>query len=567
MTARDTLYLLRHDAENNPNYASWIHGVDLPYQVIDEPQFDWDIPANAAMIVTHNQYRYEEVSILRRARELQIPTLVLADGILEYRNTWENPNLPDGAIYQPVIGHKLACIGRSQQRLVEAWNEPGTVELVGIPRLDGCLQPHHTTRVVDGEFHLLIATARTPGFTPEQMAVTRQSLVDIRDWLASHPTINGERIVPTWRISPQLADELQVASNPHNVYQGELIQALAQVDAVMTTPSTVALEGMLAGRPVVWLDYHLVPPLINVVWTIQCQKHIEPVLNELLAPPPQKLDLQRTFLLDSLECQSPARDRLIKLVTEMTRLGQEAHQQQHNLVLPPRILVDKAHESSLFQTHHEQTGSPRQDSIQDASRLEQVALDHANRLIAELQLRLEQVSSELQQQQHEARKLNTKTDRLQAQLEEARELQQDTRNELRQAREQAKEAAHELTQAQRQVTEHQKSVNQLTNRLALEEKAVERLREDLQNTRRELSQRTREQETLSNKLTRTQARLGEHRRRAKRLENQLQTLTSHWLVGKSIRLSRIEVDLAQLPDSHQEAPEDDSQRVNSDDLS
>lgn len=544
MPARDTLYLLCHDAENDPNYSSWIHNVGLRYGVIDRPSSDWEIPENAAIIVTHNQYRFEEVSVLRRASLQNIPTLVLADGILEYRNTWDNPLIPEGAVFQPVIGHKLACIGQSQLRLIDAWNGPGTGELVGMPRLDGCLKPHHKSRVVPGEFHVLIATARTPGFTSQQVETTRQSLTDLRDWLAKHPTINGERLVTSWRISSDLADELNIETTPHNSVQNELIQALDRVDAVITTPSTVALEGMLAGRPVAWLDYHQAPALIGVVWTIQCQSHIASVMHQLLAPPPQKLDLQRTFLLDSLECQTPASDRLIKLVQVMARCGNEAYLSQGKLVLPHRVLADRTPDGDSKIIHSEDAPRARTSSQSSSTtaKITQIALDHADRKVSELENQLAEVRAELRAQEQELRRLNSKVDRVHLQLENARQNHESTKAELRQSREELTQTAQDLSSCKRQSNQRKQANSQLTHRLSAETKAVERLRDELKSTRRELSQQRRESERVAEKLELTRERLINQQNRATNLAQQMNELRSHWLVGNTIRLARLRLD-------------------------
>ncbi len=76
------------------------------------------------------------MTLLRRAVERGIPTLILADGILEYRNTWEHPQLPAGSLFQPVLGHKIACLGRSQARILESWHNGNRCEVTGSPRFD-----------------------------------------------------------------------------------------------------------------------------------------------------------------------------------------------------------------------------------------------------------------------------------------------------------------------------------------------------------------------------------------------------------------------------------------------
>ena len=86
-------------------------------------------------------YRWEGLAALRKlsADHPRLPLLVLADGILEYRNTWLNPGLPAGCMFQPLLGHKVACVGKSQARVLESWGNVGKCELVGLPRLDSVI--------------------------------------------------------------------------------------------------------------------------------------------------------------------------------------------------------------------------------------------------------------------------------------------------------------------------------------------------------------------------------------------------------------------------------------------
>ena len=63
--------------------------------------------------------------------------------------------------------------------MIESWGNPGRCEVVGMPRLDH-LNSRPTTPIrTEGPFRLLIATANTPAFTPQQ----RQSLVNSLQYL------------------------------------------------------------------------------------------------------------------------------------------------------------------------------------------------------------------------------------------------------------------------------------------------------------------------------------------------------------------------------------------------
>ena len=68
-----------------------------------------------------------------------IPTLHFLDGVLEWRNLFENPyydldSIPNPPLHSITCASKLACIGPSQARQLEAMGHYGKCEVVGAPR-------------------------------------------------------------------------------------------------------------------------------------------------------------------------------------------------------------------------------------------------------------------------------------------------------------------------------------------------------------------------------------------------------------------------------------------------
>ena len=186
-----------------------------------------------------------------------VPTIYLVDGILEWRNAWEN-HLQEPACpftMRPVLCDKVAVIGRSQARVLSSWGNAGKIELVGIPRLDGLAERWRENEdvkaAVDANppFRVLVTSAKTPGFTPEQMEVTRQSLTDLKSWFDTNDVVDGRAIEVTWRLTAGLEDRLAVTNQLSGLDGQELQDELANCDALITTPSTAMLEGMLQGKP------------------------------------------------------------------------------------------------------------------------------------------------------------------------------------------------------------------------------------------------------------------------------------------------------------------------------
>jgi hypothetical protein len=267
----------------------------------------------------------------------QVASLQIMDGITEWRNTWTRRVLPfQRPLNQPVLAHKVACLGAADARLFEAWGNVGKCEIIGMPRIDSLIQLGKSMRlepVTDRPLRLLVMTARTPGFTPQEVETTLQSLRDLRDHLAKRDDVQV-----IWRITKGLHKELQVQNTFRDPSGQELHEILAQVDAVITTPSTAMLEGMLYGLPVALLDYHNCPLYVHAAWRITSREHIEPTLEDLATVPLERMLYQDFCLHDALSCRTPALPRLIKLIEEMIRIKRECHAEQKELTFPHRII-------------------------------------------------------------------------------------------------------------------------------------------------------------------------------------------------------------------------------------
>ena len=322
----------------------------LPSTVVDESLVDWPIPSDAGIIITHMHYRWEELSTLRKVLEQNsVPTLVLSDGILEYRNTWEHPRLVDGSIFQPLFGHKLACIGRGQARVVESWGNPGRCEVVGLPRFDS-VEPTKVAPVQkSGPFRVLIATANTPAFDDQQRKTVVASLEAIQDWLKSNPTVNDRPIEVTWRLSDGLDVEIGISEAAPAKDEDEpddrppIGDVIESVDAVITTPSTMYLESVMRNRPTALLDFHNSPQYVTAAWTINSSNQLDWLFGELELPPAHKMMFQEFILADQLECRTPAKPRLLRLIDEMVADGVDSREKGKALSFSPRILEDDQH--------------------------------------------------------------------------------------------------------------------------------------------------------------------------------------------------------------------------------
>jgi hypothetical protein len=299
----------------------------------------WDVEAlkehHPDLVLCLNDWPYEVAQCLDVARNLRTPSLVLQDGILEWRCQYENPLFGSGGgapQHQPVLADKIACLGNQSARQIAAWGNAHKVEVTGMPRLD-YLVGHDFSPPKRPGSRLLVMTAKNAGFTDEQKATTLQSLRDVKTHLAG---LQG--VEQIWRIGRSLAETLGVENRFTAVSSQELVSVLQEVDAVITTPSTAMLEAMILRRPVAALDYHNVPRFVPTAWTISSYEHIPHTVAELLNPPHRKLEFQGDCLRDCLACDSPASRKVVRLIEEMVAWGHEARSKDSPWNMPANLL-------------------------------------------------------------------------------------------------------------------------------------------------------------------------------------------------------------------------------------
>lgn len=352
-------------------------------------------PGDLAIFYSEHFDRFRDACL--RLREKQVATLYMVDGILEWRNAWENSPDEVACPYtmRPVLSHKVACIGNSQARVLESWGNVDKVEVVGIPRLDSYRDAVHR-RIPDPDvFRVLAMTAKSPAFTEQQYRDVRQSLLDLKAWGGRHPELQGRRVEFVWRLTGELANEIGVDNQLTDLTGGELAQTLADVDAVITTPSTAMIEAMLIGLPVAVLDYHNCPHYVTSGWDICSAEHIDPTLEQLASPPETRMMFQRFQLDDSLNLNNDATDRLVALVQGMLEIAAQQLGRKQPLTFPAKLLPPIG-EIAIDFSHQRLFADVPEFSEVDPAVL-QVELSHARREIKYLNRELAQIHSELDQ--------------------------------------------------------------------------------------------------------------------------------------------------------------------------
>jgi hypothetical protein len=248
-------------------------------------------PAPDLLFVTREWSRGIRVTVAR-ARRRGIPVVYLMDGVVEWSYVWNNQSYirNEGTVVQPLLASHLCVIGRHQARILAGLGLSDRVHLVGIPRLDD-LDRH---RVIDSSMppKVLITTARTAAHNVEQKTSVRRALRDLRTWFDAHPSVQ-----PVWRISPELALEMNLPLDSSE----SILATLKTAQALISFTSTTLLEGMLMGVPTIQVDYRPVPQYVQTAWEIRSPEHLDNVLHSALHPAPERLAFQDWCLDEELE--------------------------------------------------------------------------------------------------------------------------------------------------------------------------------------------------------------------------------------------------------------------------
>jgi len=360
-------------------------------------------PGDLAIFYSEHFERFRECCQQLKSRN--VATLYMIDGILEWRNAWENQPDEVACPYtmRPALAHKVACIGHSQARILDGWGNVGKTEIVGIPRLDHFYDPSAPIPAVDSDkedlkndsndFRVLVMTAKTPGFTPEQIQRATQSLLDIKTWHRENPTLGRRKVELVWRLTGGLAEQIEVENRLGDLSGGELKEILNDVDAVVTTPSTAMLESMLMNLPVAVLDYHNCPQYVTGGWDICAAEHIDIAMRQMSNRNEARMLFQNNELQDSLHCSSSATDRFVELAESMLAMAKHQIAAGAALEFPAKMLSNSPIRLTDF-SHDRLYPNAQEFLVTDKTEL-QVQLSHARREVAQLQRKLNQAQSTL----------------------------------------------------------------------------------------------------------------------------------------------------------------------------
>jgi len=253
-----------------------------------------------AVLLVADVFGVDRRRALRDAREANVPSILLMDGIVEYRNTYLNPRVGPRFL-RPAPVDVVACAGPADARRLQAMGNRAVP--TGLPRLADIERTE-----APSEPRALVATARQPYFNAVEREVLLDALATIR------ASLRELGIDAAWRLTGDLGSELGIEPDTTPMQD-----ALAACSFVITTPSTLMVEAMLAGRPTALLHPFETPCWQEDVWRIGPRPgpgDIEPVV----ASEPAMLARQEELVRDLTSMPRPA-DALAELCAEVVGSG------------------------------------------------------------------------------------------------------------------------------------------------------------------------------------------------------------------------------------------------------
>lgn len=190
------------------------------------------------------------IAVLRAARAMGIRTLLVMDGVVEWRNTFVNPYAGADFLRPAPVDFVCCATTDDERHLRELGNEAWAT---GLPRLDSLTK---IARDPDGP--VLIATANTPWFSDDE----RSRLIEALRELNCVAADRGLSL--RWRLTGGLEGLLGVENTG-----GSLVDSMRGCRGVISTPSTLLLEAALAGLPIAVLDPFGQPSFVGMTGVVR----------------------------------------------------------------------------------------------------------------------------------------------------------------------------------------------------------------------------------------------------------------------------------------------------------
>ena len=272
------------------------------------PPWEESLPGKVdALIISCDQHPPTRLAI-HAAKQRGIPVFHILDGVIDWRTTFENPkfDFKQGGVplFQPLLAEYVFSMGQLQKRQFE-WLGNSQVYPLGFPRFDRIKRKSCRFSPVAANAKVIVATANTPWVTPTQKHLLVEEFRGLRNAFYSMSGIEFK-----FRISQELAEELGVSPDR----TGDSQSVLQDAAALITTPSTLAIEGMLAGVPTLIFDPFGFPALTPSAWTATSHTSVSSALESLICPTEQQAIYQNFLLEQMVSSEGKSAERIASFI-------------------------------------------------------------------------------------------------------------------------------------------------------------------------------------------------------------------------------------------------------------
>ena len=271
---------------------------------------------NSKLVITIHSFNKRVLSLLKELKG-KVKTLTIQDGIIEYKSS--NHKFQGNYRFQPLYSDYIAVFGEASKNILLGYGiDEEQIFVIGSPRFD-IIKPSSTKE------YLLITMANRPGYGLENCIKYYKLMEDLLIFLESSnvnfrlrlsrgvSNIGQESI---YKIFNKPSDILIKYFN-HPPSSIPLYNELEKDYALITTPSTTSLEGMLYQIPVVHLVSDTVPINLQTVWNINIKEHFNDIIFQLKKPSKFKLLNQNVILRYNISNMNNSTYKLIKLIENL----------------------------------------------------------------------------------------------------------------------------------------------------------------------------------------------------------------------------------------------------------
>ena len=248
--------------------------------------------------------------LIIKAKKNQIKTVLLSDGIIEWKNCFSNPMNTKYSLklYHPILHDMFLCVGQDE---TQYFNFLGYKTMQYLP--DRMAPTIPRIGKVDTSF-FLITTANTAYYDE----IEKENLVQLlKDIILTLDNLSFKYI---YRIFDDSLVEILDIQKEQNIKDRSYEECLKLVDYVITTPSSISFTTMYHGKPLAHLIYRDSPMFIQSGWNISGSIDIKNTLKDMMTYNQDRMNFQEfqvsKYLADNETVEKEVIEKLEEQKTE-----------------------------------------------------------------------------------------------------------------------------------------------------------------------------------------------------------------------------------------------------------